>query len=122
MNYEERYKEALAIAKKLDEEGCHVLRDVFPELAESEEEKIRKAIIEHFKQEEDKFKALTFNGYYYKDVYAWLEKQGEQKSVEWSEEDKNKVADYLYFTIGFTRAASKESAEDICGSLRPQKQ
>ena len=49
MDYEEKYKKALEKAKRLYEEGtiteslCHI----FPELAESEDEKIRKALITH---------------------------------------------------------------------------
>ena len=45
-DYKEKYEEALEKARKLDEDGCHVLRDVFPELNESEDERIRKALIE----------------------------------------------------------------------------
>ena len=49
MSIEEKakaYDEALERAKKLDEDGCHVLRDVFPELADSEDERIRKHLID----------------------------------------------------------------------------
>ena len=42
---------------------------------------------------------------------------------EWSEEDRNKIADYLYcLNVGFTQAAAKQRAKDICDLLRPQKQ
>ena len=72
----QRYDEALEKAKRLYEKGtiteslCHI----FPELKESEDEKIRKELIDIFKgktsytSEEDA-----------KRYIAWLEKQGEQK-------------------------------------------
>ena len=55
------------------------MEQIFPELAESEDEKIRKALL-------DLFKIENFNGYIalngidVDDVIAWLEKQGEQRS------------------------------------------
>ena len=85
MNYEEKYKEALERAKKLHDSYnlMHIsvdeIEQIFPELAESEDERIRMAIIEHFKQSEQIYPGLTFGGYYYADVRAWLEKQKEQK-------------------------------------------
>jgi len=50
----------------------------FPELAESEDERIRKTLIDYFN---------TCHGDYYgelkrKDILAWLEKQGEQKPID----------------------------------------
>lgn len=47
MNYEQKYKEALERAKKLYGQGAitESFGYVFPELQESEDEKIRKAII-----------------------------------------------------------------------------
>lgn len=80
MDYEKKYKEALKRAKKcLDEnrDTCFVRPDViFPELAESEDEKIRKDII--------KFLIDVNNGAYTKSELeiaswiAWLEKQGKK--------------------------------------------
>lgn len=73
-NYEKRYKDALEAIKKLQEanpsdEGIqNWVNDNFPELAESEDERIRKEIIEYIK-----------TGTYHKDWIAWLEKQ---ESVE----------------------------------------
>ena len=69
-NYEKRYKDALEAIKKLQEanpsdEGIqNWVNDNFPELAESEDERIRKEIIEYIK-----------TGTYHKDWIAWLEKQ-----------------------------------------------
>ena len=76
-DYEKKYKNALAWAKAVynGETGFarDEVEDVFPELKESEEEKIRKHLIKHFwnKSKED------WNGVPVKRILAWLEKQGE---------------------------------------------
>ena len=76
-NYEKKYKDALeklqeALAPKDGREISGLTRacieSIFPELAMSEDEKIRKEIIEYIK-----------TGTYHKDWIAWLEKQ---ESVE----------------------------------------
>jgi hypothetical protein len=58
-----------------DERYCCVIDDIVPELKESEEEKIRKTLIDFFSKGA-KNGAQT-NGIYDKDIIAWLEKQGE---------------------------------------------
>ena len=76
------YDEALEKAKRLYEKGtiteslCHI----FPELKESEDENIRKALIDFFGRGA-KYGGQT-NGVYDKDILAWLEKQGEQKPAD----------------------------------------
>ena len=74
----QRYDEALDRAKKLYEQGTitECLGHVFPELKESEDERVRKEIISAIKED--------WPGH--TDWIAWLEKQDEQKST-WSEED-----------------------------------
>ena len=105
MNYEKKYKEALECAKSAldclaDEYICnHVTKDdirgmyakLFPELKESEDEKIRKSLIillQHF------CKGYRVSGLdfpvSYKDMLAWLEKQGTPAKL--SEEEQNKFA------------------------------
>lgn len=88
----ERYDEALRRARKLKEdptsvfyeyspsEGDTIVDYIFPELKESEDEMIRKEIL-------DCFRAMKQQGCFpskHKEQYdswiAWLEKQGEQKS------------------------------------------
>ena len=70
-----RYDEAIEIAKEINNEQraqpFNVMTKVFPELAESEDEKIRKSLIDMLKNDEK---------CYLKEI-AWLEKQGEQKTV-----------------------------------------
>ena len=70
------YDKALEIAKawcKLDNNDLsnEDLETLFPELKESEDERIRKEIINYIK-----------TGTYHKDWIAWLEKQGKQKHAK----------------------------------------
>ena len=77
MDYEKKYKEALERAKDYYEKGYLMinaaLEKMFPELNESEDETIRKELINFFKS--------RLAGFPQCEKYiAWLEKQGEQKS------------------------------------------
>ena len=78
------YDEALERARKLynsEETSADVeiaCETIFPELAESEDERIRKAIITFFESEDDN---TTYALIPKKDILAWLEKQGEQKPI-----------------------------------------
>ena len=54
------------------------IEDAFPELVESEDEKVRKALIEYFNEQCD---MSNWNGIYGYQVVSWLEKQGKQKPV-----------------------------------------
>lgn len=56
------------------------VQDFFPELKESEDERIRKALIEYFNEQCD---ISDWNGIYGYQVVAWLEKQGEQKAFDY---------------------------------------
>lgn len=75
----QRYDEALEKAKKLYEKGTitESLNYVFPELAESEDEKIRKWLEEHIEAMPDN--SIEFKDVKRIDVLHWLEKQGNQK-------------------------------------------
>lgn len=99
MNYEEKYKEVLEKAQKelqccgtLDCDAARQIFRFFPELAESEDERIRKEIIaflEGFYANKNKDKWI-----------AWLEKQGEQKPNNNTEPKfKVKIADREYNVI-----------------------
>jgi len=83
------YDEALEKAKKYHEEYWQVdAKDItetlFPQLRESEDERIRTEIIS----------ALEFanDGGIYDKHIAYLEKQKEQKPAEWSEEDERMLS------------------------------
>lgn len=75
MDYKEKYKEALERAKyalttDMDNSGHWAVNYIFPELKESEDERIRKELIEFIKS----------RGGFKQEYIAWLEKQGEQHS------------------------------------------
>ena len=53
-----------------------ITEEIFPELKENKDERIKKAIIEFFESEDDN---TTYSLVRKKDIIAWLEKQGEQK-------------------------------------------
>ena len=76
--YEKKYKEAQSWIEKiyptLQHEQQMEAEAFFPELKESEDERIRKDIIDYFQSDWAKEEGITRP-----DWIAWLEKQGEQK-------------------------------------------
>lgn len=92
-NYKELYENAL---KRADSFKSPEIRDIteyiFPELAESEDERIRKALIRYFTLSDEH----AYNeacGVSYRDIVAWLERQ-EQKPAD-KVEPKFKVGDWI---------------------------
>ena len=94
MDYEKKYKEALQRAKEI----CATLSDkamseyIFPELKESEDERIRKELIDFF-QDWHKVKPsrLSVN---VSDILAWLEKQGQQEEPQVYETEDGEIITY----------------------------
>lgn len=85
------YKEKLRLAKEALDSGSYdkeTIEYIFPELKESEDEKIRKDIISLVKET-----SVSKRFYDLKKMLAWLEKQ---KSVGWSKEDEQGIADALW--------------------------
>ena len=84
-NYEQKYKEALEKAKTLiNEQGSklnvkEISEYLFPELKESEDEKIRKALINYFKHV--RYNGLDLKTTNIEEVLDWLEKQ---KEPDWA--------------------------------------
>lgn len=83
-SYKEKYEQALAKAKEQYNYPCMrscmgILEEIFPELAESEDEKIRKELISFFSDLPD---TDTFRGIPPSKVIAWLEKQKEYESTD----------------------------------------
>lgn len=95
MDYEKKYNEALERARALRREAIEkdyvedYVKDyetIFPELRESEDERIRKTLAEYFAPEVQ----LDFvRGVPIQKIRDWLEKQ---KPVIWSEEDEKMLA------------------------------
>ena len=108
MDYEKKYKESMDKMSKFlakhdgftiskDGEMYKELSEIFPELKESEDERIRKWLVALIKSNE--YGSISKVGEMpcpKLKVLSWLEKQGEQKPAEWSEEDK----DFMYDTLG----------------------
>ena len=59
-----------------------ITEEIFPELKENKDERIKKAIIEFFESEDDN---TTYSLVRKKDIIAWLEKQGEQAPSQTNE-------------------------------------
>lgn len=78
------YDEALKVLHKYD--GANIMftqdlkEEMFPELKEEGDEKIRKAIIEYFAGSHSSM--YPYKGFTKEQIITWLEKQGEQKPIE----------------------------------------
>ena len=87
------YDEALKVLHKYD--GANIMfsqslkEEMFPELKESEDEKIRKALIKYFSEGIEYLSLIPYNK---EQCVAWLEKQSEQKPVD---KPKFKVGDWV---------------------------
>lgn len=86
MDYEKKYNKLVKAIKVLQEtnpsdEGIQTwVNDNVPDLADSEDERIRKAIIEFFKLQDDN---TTYSLVPKNDILAWLEKQGKQEPFDY---------------------------------------
>ena len=81
-----RYDLAIEVAEKYHNGTLKdVMETIFPELAESEDERIRKALIEAIRH--NYVLTGSINHIPTKDILAWLEKLGEQKGTNGNEKD-----------------------------------
>ena len=92
MNYEKAYKEALERAKKVHKYSSDIaeikrMEDIFPELKESEDAKIRKAQLDYWRSVGGK----DWHGVPVQKVIAWLEKQGEKPQVDGFDTELNSL-------------------------------
>ena len=99
MNYEEKYRKLIDTLQLLiyngKKQGHIILRiedieNAIPELSESKDESMMKVLLRGFKNYSivcEKFGGVDVN-----DIIAWLEKQGDKKSVD-NVEPKFKVGD-----------------------------
>ena len=79
MNYKEKYNEILEWARKNKARLNGVpIEEVLPELAESEDERIRKALIKLMTVAGESY-VMSATGFKKERLLAWLEKQKEQK-------------------------------------------
>lgn len=101
-DYEKLYKEAIERAKEfMTNKGVALNADafrtakeltetIFPELKESEDEKIRKVQLDYWRSNGSK----EWQGVPVQEIIAWLEKQGDQKPID-KAELKFKVGDWI---------------------------
>ena len=92
--YDEALEKASAAHKYEDRHLKAALERIFPELKESEDERIKKAIIEFFESEDDN---ATYSLVRKKDIIAWLEKQGKEEYAlkSFKDEDVRKFMQYI---------------------------
>ena len=92
--YDEALEKASAAHKDEDRHLKATLERIFPELKESEDERIKKAIIEFFESEDDN---ATYSLVRKKDIIAWLEKQGKEEYAlkSFKDEDVRKFMQYI---------------------------
>ena len=108
MSQEDKLKEAKRLYETANADQRYVLESLFPELKESEDERTRKEIITYLSTVEDK-ELISYESW-----LAWLEKQGEQKPVEWSEYDEHKIKNIIYFLKSANKHYISEVEIDAC--------
>ena len=128
MDYKEKYNRLLDAIKELqkanpsDDGIQNWINDNVPELKESEDEKIRKALIRFHKS------SIDIDGIKGEDIIAWLEKQGErkdaakygykfavEKACEWIRQQKEMLEDSFSDVNDFADLL-KEAMEEKQGS------
>lgn len=120
MATKEKFEEAKRLYETANADQRYVLESLFPELRESEDERIRKAIIKFFTLSDDNADYQCC-GVHYKDIVAWLEKQA-QKPVAWSEEDKKMLDLTLFYLDRYVKMKDVSKCETWLNSLRLQRQ
>lgn len=105
-------EEAIKIVKSYYPANKQMLNEalefLIPELKKDENEKIRKEIITYLSTVDDK-ELIPYESW-----IDWLEKQGEAKPVEWSDEDEKGLEDALW-AINQARTIAKD--ENDMGTL-----
>lgn len=112
-----------ALKWELEHTKSSTLKDAIlalhPELAESEDEKIRKALLRCC-DDWEKGQFGCMNASDIPAVRAWLEKKKEQQPVEWSEEDELMRTAVLQSLDTLGNFGTVEMQKDWLKSLRPQ--
>ena len=114
------YDEAKArISKAFNDNRCTIgfMNEIFPELKGSEDERIRKALIKYYSFNKDGG-SHALDNITPKQIVDWLEKQGEQKPVEWTAEDEEELKIALITLEKAGRYSSAKWLKNVC--LVPQ--
>lgn len=119
MDYKNKYNEALERARELSKTITGANYEyIFPELKEDEDELtwLKNYISDEayylsmdIRDNEDRIKLQKLQK-----SLVWLEKQGEQKPVEWSEYDEHKVKDIIYFLNSAKKHYASTVELDAC--------
>ena len=132
MDYEKAYKDALERARVFNDggktdidEGTTLCEYIFPELKESEDERIRDILFCIVRDFKGIGKVLNANCLTVERVLAWLNKHGGQKHAEWSEEDEENLNWVINIWDTFRRGGNVQTSpgqmvvlEDWLKSLR----
>lgn len=114
-----RYDNIIEKANKMHHENCEAcqmcIEELIPELAESEDERIRNSLVEYF---ESHHNDTDFCGSKVIDILAWLEKQGEQKAAK-SESFEIEHGKYYYCIQDYYSGGNKRASKgDVVQALR----
>ena len=110
MTQEEKFEEAKRLYETANADQRYVLESLFPELKDSEDERIRKALIRYFTLSDDNADYQCC-GVHYKDIVAYLEKQA-QKPAEWSEKDERMLKSIIALCDEKMKSTSYQSVID----------
>lgn len=119
--FEKKYKEVLDNANVIHKAGNkdikQIMEQLFPELKESEDERIRKELLEHCKNQAKPYIQTGNKCPQIQSWIAWLEKNDE-KTKGWSEEDKGNLLDVKcvideVWHDGKSTMCSKEELKDL---------
>lgn len=125
------YDDALSVAKEIHSYSSDIaeikrMEQIFPELKESEDERIRTELINGFNEclknsQYPKNAQKYWHNIKIEDILAWLEKQDEKQ--KWSEEDESKVKEIVYFLdTAKVHYASTTALDDCIEWLKSLKQ
>lgn len=119
MDYEKKYKKALDNASVIHKCGNgdvkHIIEQLFPELMESEDERIRKALIHLVNSNKElSFGIDNYDDIKWSDILAWLERQN---PAEWSEEDSLMLDETLFFIQEFQKSDRCKNENDMQNSV-----
>jgi hypothetical protein len=125
MDYEKKYKEALSKAKDMlsyKEVRREDMEYLFPELKESEDEKIRKELMDAVQGLWENNKLPTNLPLFATRVdkwIAWLEKQGQgEQRIAWNKDDEEKYSRLNDFIYSTSYCDSRKEFSDWLKSLK----
>ena len=96
-NYEQKYKEAIENFKKIkaankdNKSLVDFIEFKYPELKESEDDRMKNEIIDFLRLPHPQFVGKRNH----EEWIAWLEKQGERCSIRWSKEDDKMLSSII---------------------------